>query len=173
LQGGQRFAGVLAAGGGAGGVVVKGCGLVSAETADAGYEFGYGSGGDQVGVRTRGRATRHGGYGRADRRVSEHETALLAGSGGDDVVHEHGQITSGNTPGRTTEIGEGGRVAIAVGRAIIGDRGGGDGAHNFGRGSFIRGNLGAQKTGDGNRGDDQDDGYDDEEFDERKSALTV
>ena len=33
--------------------------------------------------------------------------------------------------------------------------------------------LRLQRTGDGDRGDNQDDGHDDQEFDERKAALTV
>jgi len=39
LQGGQSFAGILAAGGGAGGVVVQRAGLVAAEAANAGDGF--------------------------------------------------------------------------------------------------------------------------------------
>src|SRR5580704_11050379 len=90
LQGWQGFAGVLAAGGGAGGVVVDGGGLVAAKAADAGDGFGNGSGGDHVGVRAWQRTASNRSYGRADGAIGELVSALLIGSCGDDVVHQHG-----------------------------------------------------------------------------------
>ncbi len=75
-------------------------------------------------------------------------------------------------PGRAAKIGERGRIAISV-SGIIGYRGRGDGAQNFGPGSFIGGDLCVQKIGNGDGGDNQDDGHDDEQFDEREAALAV
>src|SRR5271156_3344864 len=90
LEAGQGFAGVLAAGGGAGGVIVNGCGLVAAEAADAGDGFRYRTGGNQVGIRAWKGAAWDRSYGRANGGIGELISALLIGSCGDDVVHEHG-----------------------------------------------------------------------------------
>lgn len=79
-------------------------------------------------------------YGRANGVIGEGETTVLTRSVGDDVVHGHGQIASGNTPRGAAEIGECGRIAVSLG-GIIGDRGGGDGGQNFRSGRVIGDDL--------------------------------
>lgn len=70
------------------------------------------------------------------------------------------------------ERGKAWRKAIIIcGR--IDDRGAGDGSNIRDTGGLVRSHSGAEQVWNSNRGDDQYDGHDDEEFDQRKTASSV
>ena len=62
--------------------------------------------------------------------------------------------------------------AVAV-RRRINDGGAGDGPDIRDAGRLIRGHSGAEQVGDGDRGDDQDDGYYDQKLNQRKPAPSL
>ena len=87
-----------------------------------------------------------------------------------DFIEQYGLIAARGPGRRTTQSGEGGRKAIAIGGAVGHGRGG-DSAHGDSGSSFIGRDARIQKTGYGDRRDDQNDGDDYEEFDQGETAL--
>ena len=108
--------------------------------------------------------------GSALRLVVECIATLMIGRSGQSFVQQDSAIAIGYSDPTHCRKTRGQAVAVC---RRINDGGAGDGPDIRDGGRLIRGHSGAEQVGDGDRGDDQDDGYYDQKLNQRKPAPSL